>query len=204
MKPEMAEAFGFLSLAALAPARKGAEAWMAAQITGTWTAFESMAEDLWVAALNEHPQTLAQLAGQKNAKRDDDSKKIDLNDLQICGYEVRHKMGDILRSKYHFDSAAGIRKAYGDAFSEPPETVHNILKDRSLKAISIVRNNLVHSGGVIDRDYYEFRSHLPVAAQGEINSEIALDGDLVVALTEPVIVAGQNLIKAVESWMKIN
>ena len=39
----------------------GLDAMLSAAITGTWTAYETMAGDLWETALNIHPNTLAEL-----------------------------------------------------------------------------------------------------------------------------------------------
>jgi hypothetical protein len=47
-----------------APAAIGLEAMLSSAITGTWTAFETMAGDLWEAALNAHPDGLAELKGK--------------------------------------------------------------------------------------------------------------------------------------------
>jgi hypothetical protein len=43
----------------------GLEALLFAQILGTWTAFETMAGDLWETAINLHPAGLAELKGTK-------------------------------------------------------------------------------------------------------------------------------------------
>jgi hypothetical protein len=60
--------------------QEGAEGWLASQLTGTWTAFEALAQDLWVAALNGHPRELAGLHGiKRNAK--DKHKTVTLGDL---------------------------------------------------------------------------------------------------------------------------
>jgi hypothetical protein len=51
---ELQTAFNILDRSAYS-ANDGAEAWLDAQITMTWTAFEAMAGDLWEAALNCKP-----------------------------------------------------------------------------------------------------------------------------------------------------
>jgi hypothetical protein len=45
--------------------REEVRALMTSQIVGMWTAFESLAGDLWVAALDAHPAGLANLAGNR-------------------------------------------------------------------------------------------------------------------------------------------
>jgi hypothetical protein len=44
----------------------GVQAILSAMVIGTWTAFESMAGDLWMAAIDSHPRKLAELAGGRN------------------------------------------------------------------------------------------------------------------------------------------
>ena len=46
---------------------KAIEAVLSGMAIGTWTAFETLAGDLWVATLNAHPRDLDRLAGQENA-----------------------------------------------------------------------------------------------------------------------------------------
>jgi hypothetical protein len=41
----------------------GIDAWLSALLLGTWTAFETLAGDLWVASVNAQPQYLAGLTG---------------------------------------------------------------------------------------------------------------------------------------------
>jgi hypothetical protein len=192
--------------------RHGAEAWLAAQITGMWTAFEAMAEDLWVAALNVQPQLLANLRGdakrltadpRKVSELSGDSEKLVKHKLlQRYEYEISDHMGDILKSRYQFDSLSGIRTAYAEAFSEHSATIDTALKDGVLDAISALRNNLVHSGGVIDDEYVKKASRTASLPKGNVDSEIELDGGTVAGLVRPVLAAGQKLIKGVDSWIE--
>jgi hypothetical protein len=75
----------------------GPEAWMASQIIATWTAFESMAQDLWEAALNTKPKILARLGGrnQSKAKSGDDPKRIRLDWLYQHDFNLADHMGKI-------------------------------------------------------------------------------------------------------------
>lgn len=73
----------------------GFEAWIASQITGTWTAFESMSGDLWQAALNCKPKELAKLSGQKGKQSTElnetnkyEGRQIDLNLVIKYNFDV--------------------------------------------------------------------------------------------------------------------
>ena len=104
-----------------------AEAWLSAQITGMWTAFEAMAEELWVSALNCHPRTLSELRGTKKGSGDD--KKIDLSWLHRYDYDLSNKMGEVLRKKYNFDKLEEMKEAYEAAFSEDAQQIIAIISN---------------------------------------------------------------------------
>lgn len=159
----------------------GPEAWMASQIIATWTAFESMAEDLWEAALNTKPKILSRLAGrsQSKTKPGDDPKRIRLDWLYQHDFNLADHMGTIFleERRYSFDALDGVRDAYADAFSVDGEAIVKIISDKALDAISLIRNNLVHNGGIIGAKYLKRASVLPPEALGSIGSPILIDGE---------------------------
>jgi hypothetical protein len=184
----------------------GPEAWMASQIIATWTAFESMAEDLWEAALNTKPKILARLSGRNQsraAKSGDDPKKIRLDWLYQHDFNLANHMGTIFleEKRYSFDNLDGIRDAYTDAFSVDGEAVAKLISNNSLDASSLIRNNLVHNGGIIDGKYLKRASVLPPEALGPLGAPILMDGELVAEINGPVIRTGHALIVAVDDWL---
>jgi hypothetical protein len=178
-------------------ASDGFQAWLAALVTGTWTAFEAMAEGLWEAALNACPHGLAELTGSRRSS-EDDKKKIPLTILQKYNYDLSHKMGTILSEKYNFDRLEGMRLAYEDAFPVRATEVHEIMKDRALDTLALVRNLIVHNGGIVDATYLRRKSDLPSKLVGELGSAIELDGEIAAEVIRPVIDAGQKLLRAVD------
>jgi hypothetical protein len=52
------------------PVVPGIDAWMASLILGTWTAFETLVSDLWVATLNVHPWGLSDLERSAGSRSD--------------------------------------------------------------------------------------------------------------------------------------
>ena len=183
----------------------GFEAWIASQITGTWTAFESMSGDLWEAALNCKPKELAKLSGQKGKQSTElnetnkyEGRQIDLNLVIKYNFDVSKCMGTILKERYQFDSLGGIKKAYKMAFGSCFDA---IIDSAYLEAISVVRNNLVHNGGIIDDKYLKRKSVLPPEALGDEGCLIPLDGELSTILINPVLNLGNDLIIAVDNWL---
>jgi hypothetical protein len=198
-------AFGILS--GLNPEfHDGPDAWMASQIIATWTAFEAMAEDLWEAALNLKPTILAKLKGRKSSrpKDADDPKRIRLESVFKYDFDIAHRMGTIFleENRYAFDTLGGIREAYKDAFSVDSDSILSLIDSKSLDAISLVRNNLVHSGGVMDQRTHRRSDDLPAQLRGlAVGQPILLDGEIVSALNGSVIENGRDLLAAVDSWL---
>jgi hypothetical protein len=198
--------FHILSEQGNAEFRDGPEAWMASQIIATWTAFEAMAGDLWEAALNAKPAILAKLSGRNPSKprsSSDDPRRIKLDYLYRYNFDLSDHMGSIFveDKRYSFDRLDGIREAYADAFSVDGDQIARIVDDQALEISSLVRNNLVHNGGIIDAAYLRRTSVLPPEAIGGLGEPILIDGELVAKINRPMIKAGHDLIVAVDSWL---
>jgi hypothetical protein len=89
-KAEIEQGFGVLAEILVGSLSDGGDAWLSAQVSGVWTAFEALAEEIWIAALNAHPKGLAELNGTKKGSGED--KKIDLLLLQRFGYDLSESM----------------------------------------------------------------------------------------------------------------
>src|SRR5215216_1665593 len=178
-------------------ALSGIEAFLAALVVNTWTAFETLSGDLWEAALNCHPKELAALTGGK-APKDDDGKTVPLKMLQKFGFDLSKSMGTLLKERnVHFDKLESIRENYGRAFGEGAVT--DALADKSLDSLKAVRNLLVHCAGVVD-DRYLNRTRSLAVPKAAANAPIELDGEIVSDLTKPVMTIGVVLLTRVDEW----
>ena len=87
-----------------------------------WAMFESLAKDLWVAAVNARPVELGQQALQRlpgdRADGGISSKSISLGQLAARGFDLRNCLGPMLAEKYDFTSNNGMRQAYVAAFGK--------------------------------------------------------------------------------------
>jgi hypothetical protein len=178
---------------------EAADAWLSAQLTGTWTAFEAMAEELWINALNLHPRGLAELKGAKKGSSED--KKVDLKWLQMHDYDLSSKMGFVLSKRYSFDKLDEIRNAYNDAFGDDENIISTIISNRDLDALALTRHVIVHNGGIMDAEYLKRKSVLPSAILGNAGDHLRLDGEVVAMLMTPVMQLGWHLIAAVDQWL---
>jgi len=202
-------------------------------VVGTWTAFETMAGDLWVATVNANPRLLARLAGtekriHKQAKAalqkdSGDAGKQEagmgvpvqrLHDITNGKYNISNVMGELLKSKVSFTTLWDIRRAYSVAFDERTvdrrvvNAVDGALADGSLDALAAVRNVIVHKAGVCDAEYVK---RVAVAQKAgvaipllEERQLLQLDGEIVKSLTDPVVACCLKLFVAIDGWLDKN
>jgi hypothetical protein len=184
----------------------GVASFLSTILVNAWTAFETLAGDLWEAALNAHPHGLSDLKGKRSrigaassgrkptssagdASRGslERARAVPLPLVQYHNYDLRRSMGSVLRVTQSFDRLDGIREAYSVAFHKNSVAVDAALGDKSLDALSSVRNLIVHRAGQVDREYLDGTKGLPTCPQGVLGSKIALDGELVARLVVPVL-----------------
>jgi hypothetical protein len=131
-----------LKLPIVTPLSQSIEAILAASIIGTWTAFEVLATDLWITAVNSRPMTLGvtALLGMRWSDRNS-SASLEVNENQNRAKDSGHKRErhtpmnlDILKrykfnlgsslgtmiheeQKYNFNLLEGIKQAYEQTFA---------------------------------------------------------------------------------------
>lgn len=202
----------------------GAEALYAAfcsQITSAWTAWETLATDLWEAALNYHPVGLAKLVGRKNrisklaqskqpededdgaeTKREAGPRLPDFDRITKGTYNAEKVMGTLLKREHKFQTLAGIRAAYSTAFSSDYGAIDAALSSAALERLSLVRNLIIHKAGVVDQTFVDKAVLVPGwETDCEIGKPLRLDGAIVRELLNPVFALGTDLIKAVDEWV---
>lgn len=184
--------------------RIGAPEMLASYITAMWTIFETLAGDLWEAAINGHPSGLSGLHGKKihSSGAQTEEKTIPLSQIERYGYDLTSNMGTILREKFNFNSLNGIREAYSMAFHKDTSKVDASLSDKSLDALSVVRNLITHKRAIVDQRYSERAKDLPLAPKGQIGERILLDGEIMTALVSAGLDRCNDLIFAVDDWLQ--
>jgi hypothetical protein len=184
---------------------------LSSMILGTWTAFETLAGDLWETALNVHPKDLADLggfAGRIQAKAEKRrgkalrSAKMSTKALRLAksAGSVTKNLGTLHREQdVGFDSLAKIRVAYSCAFKKRCSRIDDALCHYSLDALSLVRNLLVHRAGVVDRRYVDSIKKIRGCPRTGLRKPINLRGDIVAKLINPVVSTSMKLLSAVEA-----
>jgi hypothetical protein len=193
----------------------GFQTMFASYLTSTWTAIETMAGDLWETALNVHPAGLSSLGGKATRLRKtgrpsplgasggrDDSKLVPLNLIQMSQFDLRQKMGTILKERFGFSRLEGIREAYASAFHENSSDIDEALSDEALDALSAVRNVIVHKAAIADDEYFKKTKYLKLPiGKGGVGAIVPLDGEVVVNLIAPARASAAKLLFAVDDWL---
>ncbi|MGC3967031.1 MAG: hypothetical protein QM775_06560 [Pirellulales bacterium] len=196
----------------------GVKSLLSSLVLTTWTAFETLAGDLWTAALNVHPQGLSSLTGtfkawrqidkppasvqtEKAGDKDNVGKQISLGVLQKYKFNLSANMGDVLRDKQEFTTLAKIREAYANAFSDDYDRVREVLLDQSLDHLSSLRNVLVHKGGIADIEFKSKIAGCEYFKSISVGDEVLLDGKIVAEMISAVSIQASNLVLAVDQWI---
>jgi hypothetical protein len=75
------------------------------------------------------------------------------------------------------------------------------LAERSLDAVSLTRQVIVHNGGLIDETFLRRKADLPSELIAPVGEPLPLNGEIVASLIGPVMQLGWHLILAVDQWL---
>ena len=187
---------------------------MTTQLASCWTAFETLARDLWIATVNARPRIGVRAMGAEEEPEDDEralqqKRKIRFPfspaRLAKWGYDLTNHMGDVLAvDRFKFDRKENARKAYEAAFGkEYQNEIDAIFDARELGWLCAVRNNLVHRAGIVDDDLQRQVKRHPTLKhiQATGTNRIPIEGKLCVELVTGGCKAGVDLAKMVDGWL---
>ncbi len=183
---------------------------MSAQLILCWTAFETLANDLWEAAVNEHPQTLARMESKnvpgsaKTGKQE--GKSVPLSYLEKYGYNIADKMGTIL-----IDKRGGLRRleeiqeAYQLSFPTGCRIADPAFwADQDVRSASAIRNLLIHTSGNVDQDFLNKRGADPRLVHYQLGDPFFLDGKLLSEVLTGLFSFAKELVSLVDDWIVAN
>ena len=202
----------------------GLESILIAQVTGMWTAFETLAGDLWESALNLHPYGLSELKGkrpkkkrktmsevskqppdlpeEKDEQEEPEDRWLKVRGLQRFNYNLSQSMGTVLKHRFNFTRLERCRDAYYAAFHKDNDAILIAIDNQAIDALKEVRNLIVHRAGRADEEFWKKTRKIPDLSSISINQQLPIDGSLVKALVAPVIGHCANLILAVNKWVQ--
>jgi hypothetical protein len=172
----------------------GTEAILSTMLTTTYAAVETLAADLWVAALNRH-RVLATVYMSKNKER-----TIDWDRLVKHGLDLRKTMGTILydTNKTTFQSFGDIKNAYTGAFGSE---IDAIFADTTLVFhAEQIRHLFAHRGGVVDEKFRKKMRSCTDFDRAEVGDYIKLDGPIVRKYSEGCLEFASKLFNFVDNW----
>lgn len=171
---------------------------MFAVVLESWTAFETLAADLWFTALDHGASEWRKRSGIKYDKPSESSEITDPSTIA----DPQREYGSFLRDtgKVPFQKLPNIITAYRTAFGK---TVQEKLfgKDPYIFALSAVRNVITHKAGVADRKYVSAVKNVPELRTVVINTPIRLNGVIVRKLRNAAITVGNELVLFVDEQL---
>ena len=111
-------------------------------------------------------------------------------------------MGTLLRQGFIFTRLEGIRAAYSAAFDEQSSKIDMALADKSIDALSIVRNVLVHRAAIADKEYEDKCKSVQAIPQLRVGERFPINGAIIGNITGPAILKSMELIEAVDRWIE--
>lgn len=175
--------------------RESMEALLSSVILESWTAFESLASDMWIVAVNTGPKDLAaKVALSKELQKPDEQIKPDT--IHNLEYDPRVALGSFLHEtgRVSFQKLAYIKLYYVEAFGLEIGKLFDKVSDGYIYALSAYRNALVHSAGRADKHFVRNVARFSELRGIESGSKLLLDGALAKKLRESAIFLGTELI----------
>src|SRR5579864_5644027 len=179
---------------------------MSSQLILSWSAFETLAGDLWEEAVNAHPRILANMrAGVRaNTRGTQESKTLPMRFLEMHGYDIKNKMGTILiEHRGPFQTLDKIADAYQSTFprgacsASSPE----FWKNPDVRSACAIRNLIIHQAGVIDEDFSKQHRGDPRLSGYKPGERFALDGELMRKILPGLYLFAGELIRSVDTWI---
>lgn len=186
---------------------------LASTVIGSWTAFEVLAEDVWIACLNARVRLGFVACGAEPEADDDDEtaekkRKVKFQFpiwmLREPDFEVRRNMGTLLKDKWNFDRRNETSDAYLKVFKDSKNVIQAIFGDERLRWLSACRNAIVHDAGRMNRETAKLLKRHPILSSIPENEVIHLDGDLVADFVSIGIEKGVQLLDFANDWLRNN
>lgn len=178
-------------------ARQGVEASFAAMIMSAYATFETLAADLWIAAVNRH------VSLAKNWAEQNPNKQFNMVDLYSRGGDLSKSSGTALHQtrKVTFESLKEIRGAYSHAFKSELDSAFDTVP--YISAAEKIRHLFAHRGGLIDSKFRNEMSDFEESRAMVIGDRLRLTGDITGTLISACVECGVELLISADRWSKM-
>lgn len=173
-----------------------------AVVVQSWTAFETLAADLWFTALDYGLPEWRKRASIKYDNPAADTEEPPLTEAEIDSLpDPQKEYGSSLRErgKVSFQGLKKIIAAYKTVFRKKAETIFD--QNKAVLALAAVRHVIAHKAGVADRKYLNAAKDFPELLQFtkvKLKQPIPLDGEMVRELRNAAINLGIELLLHVD------
>lgn len=186
------------------------------QVIGAWTAFETLAADLWERCLNARPELgfVALGADQQSGDTDEERNRKDRLKFELpvwklrrWGFDLRTHMGTLMRGKWDFANRIETREAYAAVFGDNHGAeLDKVFKDPQLNWLSAVRNVIVHNAGIADAEFERKVKKHPILSKlsADKRDPVVIDGILCRQLVGAGCECSLALFRFVDEWMENN
>lgn len=168
---------------------------LAAMLIGCWTAFETLAADLWVVTLNNRPALGVKVLESSPGR------PVPIQLLQKFDFNLKNKMGEWLSRGSDLSRRDQIEKAYRKTFGADDQILMGIFRDNELKWLNAVRNVLVHKGGIADDEFQRRVQEHPSLSTVKVGEPVPINGELVSSSFSAVAERSRELLLYVADWM---
>ncbi len=203
MKRALTRLDGILSNSISPFVRAGIETVLSSQILNAWTAVESLMKDLWETALNHGPEEWAtKVMKSGSLKRlKEQEKAVSYSYLQEHRFDLRRKMGTILKTKLKFETVQEVVDAYGLVFGADVDISYTRDAILHVQTLEATRHLLAHRGGIVD---VKFKGRMKTLLDRDlvIGKPLTINGDLAGMLTSAGVTFSMALVDLVDRKFK--
>lgn len=180
--------------------RNSMDALFASIVTSAWSAFEGLAADAWVACINGGPVKMRQRAMLEAIRPEGHSPKKAMSDVES---DPMLDMGRFLieSRSISFQSLQAIKDAFKLILGD--DGIEKIInKDEYLKALSAVRNIIIHRQGRADSKFFRETQQFPEFRGYKTNDLVLLDGEIVKTLRDSAAYVAMALLEDLDEIIK--
>jgi hypothetical protein len=182
--------------------RESMEAILSSVVVESWTAFESLAGDLWVAGVDNEPgeATARLIYAGKSLRHPDDN--IRPETVYHSGIHPKTQYGSFLKAidAVSFQKLWEIKKYYGIAFEKDAVRLFDEIDGGYVEVLSAFRNALTHAGGRADKKFKErLNDRFPEFDTIREGDRLVLDGQLASRLNLVAAKLGSALITHIDN-----